>query len=134
MLSIALLTCTVIVQVPMAMLLFVKVTLVLPASGLNVPPHVFVTLGGFATTRFAGSVSVKFPSTAITLGLLMVKVSVEAALMATVAGLKLLVIWSGSRMMMPTLAVPPLEAASPAVVVYVKVVGVGVAVIANVPL
>lgn len=118
----------------MAMLLFVKVTLVSPANGAKVPPQVFVTDGGFATTRFAGSVSVKFPSTAITLGLLMVKVSVEAALMATVAGLKLFVIWSGSRMMMPTLAKPPLEAPNPAVVVYVNVVVVGVAVMANVPL
>jgi hypothetical protein len=37
-------------------------------------------------------------------------------------------------MMMPTLAKPPLEAPNPAVVVYVNVVVVGVAVMANVPL
>src|SRR5438270_5013157 len=103
MLSTALLTCTVMVQVPMAMLPLEKVTLVSPAIGANVPPQVFVTLGGFATTKFAGSVSVKLPSTAITLGLFTLNVSVDAALMATVAGTKLLMILSGSRMMMPTL-------------------------------
>src|SRR6185369_12773234 len=105
------------VQVPTAMLALEKVTLVAPASGANVPPHVFVTDGGLATTRFAGNVSVKFPSTGITLGLLMLKVNVEGAFTATVVGLKLLTIWSGSRMMMPTLARPPLDAPNPAVAV-----------------
>src|SRR5581483_3316577 len=115
MLSIALETCTVAVQVPIGTVGSFKVTLPAPATGEKVPPQVLVAAGGFATTRFTGSVSVKVPSTAITLGLLTLNVSVDGALTATAVGLKLLVICSGSRMMMPTLAVPPLEAPSPPV-------------------
>src|SRR5579859_4695805 len=103
------------VQLPTAREALLKVTLVSPASGVKVPPHVLVTLGGLATTKLTGKVSVKFASTAITLGLVMLNVSVDGALMATVVGLKLLTICSGSRMMMPTLARPPLEAPRPAV-------------------
>src|SRR5947207_13420061 len=113
------------VQLPIGREALVKVTLPAPATGVNVPPQVLVALGVVATTRLAGKVSVKLASTAITLGLVTLNVSVEEALMATVVGLKLLVMWSGSRMMMPTLAVPPLDAPNPAVVVYVNVVAVG---------
>ena len=102
-----------IVQLPIAREALVKVTLPAPATGVNVPPQVLVALGVVATTRLAGSVSVKLASTAITLGLFTLNVNVLGALIATVVGLKLLVIFSGSRMMMPTLAVPPLDAPSP---------------------
>src|SRR5947209_1057700 len=115
MLSTALLTSTVMVQLPIAREALVKVTLPAPATGVNVPPQVLVALGGVATTRWARKVSIKLASTAITLGLVTLNVSVEAALIATVVGLKLFVIFSGSNMMMPTLAVPPLDAPRPAV-------------------
>src|SRR5439155_26700865 len=106
------------VQLPTAREALVTVPLVLPAAGAKVAKHVLVALGGLATTKLTGNVSVKLASTAITFGLVTLKVSVEGALMATVVGLKLLVIWSGSRMMMPTLARPPVEGlANPAVVV-----------------
>src|SRR5215813_2071792 len=88
------------VHVPTARLAFVKLTLVSPGVGLNVPPQVLVAPAGLATTRLAGNVSVKFASTAITLGLFTLNVSVEGALIATGLGLKLLVIFNGSRMMM----------------------------------
>src|SRR3954470_5526737 len=85
-----------------------------PATAVTAPVHVFVTPGVAATTNPAGNVSVKLASTGITLGLLMLKVRVEDTPTATVVRFKPFTIWSGSRMMMPTLAKPPLEAASPA--------------------
>src|SRR5437899_8255105 len=110
MLSVGLDTFTVTVQTPIGWLALEKVMLPDPATAVTVPLHVFVTPGVAATTNPAGRVSVKLASTGITLGLLMLKVNVEGALVATVVGLKLFTIWSGSRMMMPTLAKPPLEA------------------------
>src|SRR5215467_2166797 len=106
MLSTALLTFTVIVHEPTGNAAFEKVMLPVPAVAVSVPPHVLVAPFGVATTRLAGSVSVKLESTGITLGLLTAKLRVLVALIATVVGLKLLVIFSGSRMIMPTLAFP----------------------------
>ena len=106
-----------IVQLPTASVALLKLALVAPATAVTVPPQVLVTPGVAATTRFAGSVSVKLASVAMTLGLVMAKVRAEAALVVTVVGLKLFVMWSGSKMIIPTFAVPPLEAPSPAVVV-----------------
>ena len=97
MLSTALETLTVIVQVPTAKDALEKLMLPLPAVAVTVPPQVLVTPGVAATTSPTGNVSVKLPSTAITLGLLTLKVSVLGVLTATVVGLKLLVIFSGSR-------------------------------------
>ena len=53
---------------------------------------------------------------ATTFGLLMLKFTVVVPFTGMDAAPKLLVICGGSKMTMPTLAVPPLEAASPAVV------------------
>src|SRR6478736_2967450 len=117
MLSVALETFTVTVHTPIGWLALEKVMLPAPAFAVTVPVHVFVTPGVAATTNPAGRVSVKLASTGITFGLLMLKVNVEGAFTATVVGLKLFTIWRGSRMMMPTLAVPPLDAASPAAAV-----------------
>src|SRR5690349_13429142 len=111
------------VQVPTGMALAPlpeeKLTLPAPATGANVPPQVFVAPGGLATTRLPGTaptpegrVSVKLPSTGITFGLFTLRVSVLAVFVATVAGTKVLVIFSGSRMMIPTSAEPPLPAPS----------------------
>src|SRR5438067_7192208 len=122
------------VQLPMASVALLKLTLPEPATAVTEPPQVLVTPGVAATTRFAGKVSVKLESTAMTFGLVTLKVNAEEAFTATVVGLKLFVMWSGSNMMMPTLAVPPLDAPSPPAAVYVNVVDVGVPVIANVPL
>ena len=94
-----------------------KLTLEPRATAVTDPPHVLVTSGAAATTRPAGNVSVKLASTATTLGLFRSNSRVVGVLAGIVAGLKSLVIWSGSRMMMPTVAVPPLDAPSPAVVV-----------------
>lgn len=99
---------------PTGRLALEKLMLPDPATAVTVPPQVLVTPGVAATTRPDGRVSVKLASTGITFGLLTAKVSVDDTPTATVAGLKLFTIRSGSRMMMPTSAVPPLEAASPA--------------------
>src|SRR5215471_17180269 len=117
MLSVALLTFTVMVQAPTGRLAVEKLMLPDPATAVTVPPQVLVTPGVENTTRPEGSVSVKLASTAITLGLLTAKLNVEEAFTATGLGLKLFVIWRGSKMMMPTFAVPPPEAPRPAVVV-----------------
>ena len=76
-----------------------------PATAVTVPPQVLVTPGVAATTNPAGRLSVKFASTAITFGLLTAKVSVLEAFTATGFGLKLLVICSGSRMMIGAVTV-----------------------------
>src|SRR6185312_5258369 len=97
---------------------FVKAMLPDPAVAVTVPPQpLLLRPFGVDTTRlpgtvptFAGSVSVKFASTGITFGLLMAKLTALAVFFATVAGTKVLVIFSGSRMMIPTLAFPPLPA------------------------
>ena len=74
-----------------------KLMLLLPAVAVTVPPQVFVTPGVAATTKLSGKVSVKLASTAITLGLVTLKVSVLGVFTATVVGLKLLVMRRGSR-------------------------------------
>jgi len=90
---------------PVGRLALLKLTLPEPATAVTVPPHVLVTPGVAATTSPAGRVSAKFASTAITFGLLTAKVSVLEALTATGFGLKLLVIWRGSRMMIGAVTV-----------------------------
>lgn len=89
-----------IVQAPTGRDALEKLMLPLPAVAVTVPPQVLVTPGVAATTKFNGKVSVKFASTAITLGLVTLKVSVVGAFTATVVGLKLLVMRSGSRITM----------------------------------
>src|SRR5262249_27056113 len=92
-----------------------KVKTVSPGAGLNVPPQVLLALAGFATCMLAGRLSVKLALIAAAFTVLSIeKVIVLDALTGTVLGLKVLVIDGGCRMMMPTSAVPPLEAGSPA--------------------
>src|SRR5215472_10064690 len=103
------------VQVPDANDALVKLMVPVPAVAVTVPPQLLTTLGVVATTRFAGKVSVKLALIATTFTLLSIEnVIVLGVFVATVAGLKLLVIAGGCRMMMPTSAVPPLEAPRPA--------------------
>jgi len=68
-----------------------------PAFAVTVPPQVLVTLGTVATTRFAGSVSVKLESIVTELPLVMLKVIVLGVFGVTVVGLKLLVMDGGCR-------------------------------------
>jgi hypothetical protein len=125
---------TEIVHIPIGVRLLLKLMLPLPATAVTVPPHVLVTPGVAATCNPAGSVSVKLPLMATTLGLLMLKFTVVTPFTGINAAPKLLVICGGSKMMMPTFAVPPLEAPNPAVLaVYVNVVGVALLTV-NVPL
>jgi len=93
-------TFTVMLQAPTGKLALEKLMLPDPAVAVTVPPQVLVTPGVAATTSPAGRVSVKLASTAITFGLLTAKVRVEEVFIGTVAGLKLLVICSGSRIIM----------------------------------
>src|SRR6266852_175211 len=101
------------VQVPVGVAALAK--LMAPASETAVtdPPQLLTTLGVVATTRPAGRVSVKLPSIGTTLPFMMLKVRVLAVFVATVVGLKAFVMVGGCKMMMPALAVPPLEAPSP---------------------
>ena len=68
---------------------FVSPTLVLPAAPpVIVPAQVFVRLGGLAMTRLAGNGSLKAtPLRAVAVLLVIVKVSVEGAPVATTVGL-----------------------------------------------
>ena len=84
------------VQAPTGKLALEKEMLPEPAVAVTVPPQVLVTPGVAATTRPAGKVSVKLPSTAMVFGLFTANVSVEGAFTATVVGLKLLTMRSGS--------------------------------------
>src|SRR5579864_8691201 len=102
------------VQVPTGNVVFEKLMLVAAAVAVTLPPQLFTTLGVVATTRLVGSVSVKLASIGTTLPLVMLKVMVLATLVATVVGLKLLVMDGGSRITMLALAVPPLEGPRPA--------------------
>ena len=86
------LAATVIVHAPTASEALLKETLPAPAAAVTVPPHVLVTAGTAATTRFDGKVSAKFASTAIVFGFAIAKLRVLVAFTATVVGLKLLVI------------------------------------------
>src|SRR5713101_7300045 len=119
MLSTALSTPTLMVQVLRpAGEPFVKVKVVSPCAGLKAPPQVLLALAGVATTKFVGSVSMKLALIATTFTVLStVNVIVLGAFTATVVGLKALAMVGGCKMMMPTLAVPPLEAPRPAVAV-----------------
>src|ERR1700674_4856870 len=87
---------------------------------VGLPVQVVTTPFGVATTRFAGSVSVKLPLIGTTFPFVMVKVMVLTvvpvpAVVWMVVGLKLLVIDGGCSTIMPALAVPPLELPSPEV-------------------
>ena len=106
---------TEIVQTPTGVRSLLKLMLPLPAVAVTVPPQVLVTPGVAATCNPTGSVSVKLALMATTFGLLMLKFTVVVPFTGIVAAPKLLVICGGSKITMPTLAVPPLEAASPAV-------------------
>src|SRR5437016_11429040 len=97
MLSTVAVILTEIEQEPTAKLAFVKLMLVAFASAVTVPPHVLVAPGVAATFILAGKVSVKLPSTAITLGLVTAKFRVVAPLMGIVAAPKLFTIRNGSR-------------------------------------
>lgn len=106
----------------MGKLLFAKLIEPEPAVAVTVPPQLLTTLGVLATTRlpgtvptFDGKLSVKLPLMVTTLPFVIEKVIVVAVFVGIVFGAKLLVICGGSRMIMPTFAVPPLEAPSPAV-------------------
>src|SRR5579884_2435891 len=87
-------------QAPTGKLALEKLMLPAPAVAVTVPPQVLVTLGVAATTSPAGRVSVKLASTAIVFGLPTANDSVEEVLIATVVGLKVLVICSGARITM----------------------------------
>lgn len=106
---------TEIVQSPTGVRLLLKLILPLPATAVTVPPQVLTTPGVDATCNPGGRVSVKLPLMATTFGLLMLKFTVVVPFTGMEAAPKLLVICGGSRITMPTLAVPPLEAPSPAV-------------------
>ena len=84
-------------QAPTGRLAFEKLMLPDPAVAVSVPPQVLVTPGVAATTTPAGKVSVKLASSVTTLGLFTANVSVEEVFTRIAVGLKLLVIWSGSR-------------------------------------
>ena len=129
MLSTALDTWTVMVQVPTGKVLLVKLMLLAPALAVTLPPQVLVTLGVAATTRlhgrtptFAGKLSVKLAWIGTTFPLVMLKVTVlnEPAFSVVVwmvVGLKLLVMEGGCRTTRPMLAVLlalPLQALKPA--------------------
>lgn len=103
------------VQVPTGNALFAKLMLLDPAVAVTVPPQLLTTVGAVATTRFAGKLSVKLESIETTLPLVILKVMVLGALIATDVGLNVLVIEGGCRTTRPMLALPPLELPSPEV-------------------
>ena len=96
--SVADLTATVIVQPTAGNDAFVNTTLAAPATAVNVPPQLLVTAGVVATTKFVGKVSVKLASTAPTFRFVTLKVRVLDAFTATVVGVKLFTMCSGSTM------------------------------------
>src|SRR5579864_313152 len=106
---------TVIVQTPTGVRLLLKLMLPLPAAAAAEPPQVLMTPGVAATCKPVGRVSVKLVLMATTFGLLMLKVRVVVPFTGMEAAPKLLTICGGSKITMPTLAVPPLEAPNPAV-------------------
>ncbi len=103
--SVALCTFTWMEQVPAAKAVFVKLMLPLPAVAVTVPPQALTTLGVVATTRPAGRESVKLASIATVFPLVMAKVMVEGVFVATVVGLKLLVIDGGCNTMIEAVTV-----------------------------
>ena len=86
-----------------------------PAVAVTVPPQLLITAGVVATTRFAGRLSVKLASIGTTLPFVMLKVIVLGVFVATVVGLKVLVMDGGCNTTSPMLALPPLELARPEV-------------------
>ena len=96
--SVADLTATVIVQPPTGKDAFVNATLAAPATAVNVPPQLLVTAGVAATTKFIGKVSVKLASTAPTFRFVTLNVRVLDPFTATVVGLKVFTMCSGSTM------------------------------------
>lgn len=109
----ALSTFTVIVHVFFGNAELLKLIVPDAAVAVTVPPQVFVTPGVVATTKPDGRPSEKLPVIGTTLPFVMLKVSVDAVFSATVVGLKLVVIDGGCKIMIPALAVPPLDAARP---------------------
>ena len=64
-----------------------RLMLIAPAAGANVPAQVLLTFGVAATTKLAGKVSVKAkPVSAIALGLVIIKVSVDGLPAGTLIG------------------------------------------------
>src|SRR5215813_4909984 len=113
-------------HVPTGKAVFEKLMAEAPAFAVTEPPQPLLTFGVGATIKPVDRVSVKLASIGTTLGLLMVKVTVVTPLIGIVVGLKLLLIEGGSRMIMPALAVPPLELPNPELpAVYENVVVVG---------
>src|SRR5262245_25980515 len=120
MLSTALCTSTLTLQVPTAKFGLSKVMVLVPAVAVTLPPQGFTTLGGLATTRLPGTVptfwgklSVKPASIVTTLPLVMAKVMVLVlvpvpAVVWIVLGLKVLVKEGGCNTTSPMLALPPL--------------------------
>lgn len=100
-------------QAPAGTAELLKVIDPLPAVAVTVPPQLLITVGVVATTRLAGRLSVKLPLIGTTFPLVIENVTVLGAFIATVVGLKLFAIDGGSKMMMPSVAVPPLELAKP---------------------
>src|SRR5262249_3690873 len=105
------------VQIPIGVRLLLKLIVPLPAVAVTVPPQALVTVGVAGTCKPTGSRSVKLVLMATTFGLLMLKFTVVVPFTGIVAAPKVLVIDGGSRMMIPTFALPPLDAPSPAVAV-----------------
>src|ERR1051326_6690906 len=95
--------------------LLLKLMVPEPATAVTVPPQVLVTPGVAATCSPTGSVSVKLVLMGTTFGLLTAKFTVVVPFTGIVAAPKVLVIFGGSRITTPTLAVPPLEAPRPVV-------------------
>ena len=64
-----------------------RLMLIAPAAGVNVPAQLLLIFGVAATTKLAGKVSVNAkPVSAIALGLVIIKVSVDGLPAGTLAG------------------------------------------------
>src|SRR5215472_6362387 len=115
------------VRLPAANAVFEKLMLPDPAAAVTEPPQLLTTLGVPATTRLpgwgpptVGKLSVKLASIGTTLPLIIEKVMVLAlgpgpvpVVVWMVVGPKVLVMEGGCRMIMPVLAVPPLQVVKP---------------------
>src|SRR5260370_38659857 len=112
------------VHVPIGKAGLAKLIVPVHAVVVPLPPPALRTLGVVATTMPAGRVSVKLESIVTIFALVMLNVIVLGAFTATGFGPKLWVMEGGCRMMIPTLAKPPLAAPNPAVGGKVKVVAV----------
>lgn len=112
MLSLALCTFTLMEQLPTANEPLPKLILPAPAVAVVVPPQVLTTLGGLATTRPEGKVSVKLESIVTAFGLVMLKVKVLGELIGTVVGLKLFTMEGGCNTIISAVTVKPSTVAS----------------------